>query len=89
MLILNVGFSAFSATYSAADVFYVNQNPLMDGDNVVFSVVLCAAKLVGNDVVVSKCTANVSELIKCGYSLVTDNQRESVDDAILASINAI
>ena len=48
MLILNVGFSAFSATYSAAHVFYANQNPVMDGDNVVFSVVLCAAKLAGN-----------------------------------------
>jgi hypothetical protein len=89
MLILDVGLSSFSEKYPATDVFYVNQNPIMEGDSVVYPIVLCAAKLVGNDVVVSKCTANVSELIKCGYSLVTDNQRESVDDAILASINAI
>ena len=89
MLILDVGLSSFSEKYPATDVFYTNQNPTMDGDTVVFPVVMCVAKLVGNDAVVSKCTANVSELIKCGYSLVTDNQRESVDDATLASINAI
>ena len=87
MLILNVGFSAFSATYSADHVFYVNQNPIMDGDNVVFSVVLCAAKLVGNDVVVIKCTADESEIN--GYNLIANNQRESIDDAVLAAINAI
>lgn len=87
MLILNVGFSAFSATYSAANVFYVNQNPIMDGENVVCSVVLCAAKQVGNDIVVSKCTASTSEISK--YSLITDNQRGSIDDAVLAAINAV
>lgn len=87
MLILDVGFSSFSATYSAANVFYVNQNPIMDGENVVCSVVLCAAKLAGNDVVVSKCTASMSEISK--YSLITDNQRESIDDAVLAAINAV
>lgn len=87
MLILNVGFSAFSTTYSADRVFYVNQNPIMDGDNVVFSVVLCAAKLVGNDVVVIKCTADESEMIE--YNLIANNQRELIDDAVLAAINAI
>jgi len=86
MLILNVGFSAFSATYSATDVFYVNQNPIMDGENVVCSVVLCAAKLAGNDVVVSKCTT--SEDMN-GYNLIANNQRGSIDDAVLAAINAI
>ena len=86
MLILNVGFSAFSATYSAANVFYVNQNPIMDGENVVCSVVLCAAKLAGNDVVVSKCTT--SEELN-GYNLIANNQRESIDDAVLAAINAV
>lgn len=87
MLILDVGFSAFSATYSAAHVFYVNQNPVMDGDNVVSSVVLCAAKLAGNDVVVIKCTADESEMNE--YNLIANNQRESIDDAVLAAINAI
>lgn len=87
MLILNVGFSAFSATYSAAHVFYANQNPIMDGDNVVLSVVLCAAKLAGNDVVVIKCTADKSEMNE--YNLIANNQRESIDDAVLAAINAI
>ena len=87
MLILDVGFSAFSATYSAADVFYVNQNPIMDSENVVCPVVLCAAKLVGNDVVVIKCPADESEMN--GYNLIAINQRESIDDAVLAAINAI
>ena len=87
MLILDVGFSAFSATYSAADVFYVNQNPIMDSENVVRPVVLCAAKLVGNDVVVIKCTADKSEMIE--YNLIANNQRELIDDAVLAAINAI
>lgn len=86
MLILDVGFSSFSATYSATDVFYVNQNPLMDGENVVCSVVLCAAKLAGNDVVVSKCTT--SEEMN-GYNLIANNQRGSIDDAVLAAINAV
>lgn len=87
MLILEVGFSVFSATYSADNVFYVNQNPVMDGENVVCSVVLCAAKLARNDIVVSKCTTNESEMN--GYNLITNNQRESIDDAVLAAINAI
>lgn len=87
MLILNVGFSAFSATYSAANVFYANQNPLMDGENVVCSVVLCAAKLAGNDVVVSKCVVGESEMN--GYNLIANNQLESIDDAVLAAINAV
>lgn len=86
MLILNVGFSAFSAAYSATDVFYVNQNPIMDGENVVCSVVLCSAKLAGNDIVVSKCTT--SEEMN-GYNLIANNQRESIDDAVLAAINAV
>ncbi len=87
MLILEVGFSVFSATYSSDNVFYVNQNPIMDGENVVCSVVLCSAKLAGNDIVVSKCTTNESEMN--GYNLITNNQRESIDDAVLAAINAI
>jgi len=86
MLILDIGFSVFSATYSAADVFYVNQNPIMDRENVVCPVVLCAAKLTGNDIVVSKCTTCED---MNGYNLIANNQRESIDDAVLAAINAI
>ena len=86
MLILEVGFSVFSATYSADNVFYVNQNPVMDGENVVCSVVLCAAKLAGNDVVVSKCTTSGD---MNGYNLIANNQRGSIDDAVLAAINAV
>lgn len=58
----------------------------MDGDNVVFSVVLCAAKLAGNDIVVSKCTTGEDMNV---YNLIANNQRESIDDAVFAAINAI
>jgi hypothetical protein len=87
MLILDVGLSSFSEKYPATDVFYTNQNPTMDDDTVVFPVVMCAAKLVGNDVVVIKCTADESEMN--GYNLIANNQRELIDDAVLAAINAI
>jgi len=85
MKALNISVNTFKIVHKPPQTWFVEKVEWR-GESVEL-VILCAAKIVGSDVVVSTCVATKSELT--GFDLIVDNRCDSEDDATAMAISTL
>ena len=84
MKTLNISCGTFIKVNTPEKTYFVEQVRWHENESVCF-VDMCTAKSVGNDIVVSQCTAKKSELLD--FILLEENKVDDIDEAFFLAIN--